>query len=115
MNRRYGGGAIADRKSDALWSAATAVTGREHPWKARFESAGRPWFCPSGKTRNFGTGQEKPLCILHDQGRQEIRSWFAPIKMKSPAVGSSLTSPFGSRIRTEQMFSAPSIPTTSVP
>jgi hypothetical protein len=55
VNRRNGGGSIADRKGDALRSAATAVAGREHAGQAGLDTAWRPGFFPCGEYCNLLT------------------------------------------------------------
>src|SRR5580693_4192608 len=74
VDRRYGRRAVADRKSDALRTAATAVAGGEHAGQAGFHSAGRPGFFPNGENCNLLAGQHEALVISHDGRGEEVGS-----------------------------------------
>src|SRR5580692_226770 len=74
VDRRNGRRAVADRKSHALRTAATAVAGGEHAGQAGLHRAWRPGFFPDGENCNLLTGQHEALIISHDGRGEKVGS-----------------------------------------
>jgi hypothetical protein len=64
VDRRYGGGSVADREGDPLGSPAAAVAGGEHTWKTGLAHEWQSWRLPAGMLRNRPAREKKPLAVL---------------------------------------------------
>jgi hypothetical protein len=74
VDRRYSRCAVADRKGDALGTAAAAVAGGEHARQTSLDCAWRPGFFPNGEKCHLLAGQHETMVISHDGRGEEVGS-----------------------------------------
>src|SRR5215469_16050745 len=76
----YGHRTLANSKSDALRTAATAIPGREHTGQACFDCARRSEFLPYRQGRNLLASQQVALLVSHNGRGKETGSGFCSNK-----------------------------------